>query len=58
MHDVINAVLSGLHDLLGYMRSTTIAEWGGYSVTLFSAAVSLLIFEKILSCFFAVVSQR
>ena len=57
MHDVINSVLTAVHNLLTLMRSVTIAEWGGSSVTLFSAAVSLLIFEKIISCFFAVISR-
>ena len=57
MHDIINAVLNGIHDLLLYMRSTTIAEWGESSVSLYTAAVSLLIFERILAVFFAVVSR-
>lgn len=57
MQELLNAVLNGIHDLLLYMRSTTIAEWGSSSVSLYTAAVSLLIFERILAVFFAVVSR-
>lgn len=50
-HDIINAVLSALHDLLVYMRATPIADWGGYTVTLYTAAISLIVFERVLSVF-------
>lgn len=53
VHDIINAVLTAMHDLLGYMRVTTIADWGAYSVTLYTAAVSLIVFERVLSVFLA-----
>lgn len=57
MWSVLNAVISALHDLLDYTRNTDVATWGGYTVTLYSAAVSLLIFERVLAVFFAAISR-
>ena len=57
MSDVITPMLSGLNDLIGELRVITVITWHGYALSLYSAAISFIVFEKILSCIFAAVSR-
>ena len=57
MTDIITPMLSGLNDLIGELRGTTVITWHGYALSLYSAAISLMVFEKILSCIFAAVTR-
>ena len=54
MMDIITPVLDGIAYVVNFLRIPAV-DWNGYHVTLLDAALSLLIFEKILSCVFAFV---
>ena len=53
MTDIIEPMITGITALINDMRSIAVISWHGYTVTLFGAAVALIIFEKVLSCIFA-----
>lgn len=53
MTDIIEPMINGITALINDMRSISVISWHGYTVTLFGAAVALIIFEKVLSCIFA-----